>query len=186
MKQFFQCKLALHFNTRSKAIEVEELIEAETEEEAKSKIMASTQDAILHPKKTVYIYSKEQEKYVPVVYDAEESDSRLASVDILSVKMSNICCFWGCPGKSIYIAKAYIDFISVKSIQYIAIGAKDFKEAYEILTASFLNPHEIANQLVLKKHLEFITELDYKHFSYDITSFNKSKLSMTSTPDKEV
>lgn len=168
MKKFFQCKLTLHFNTRSKAIQVEELIEAETEDEAKNKIMASTQDAILHPKKAVYIYSKDQEKYVPVVYDAEETHSRLTSVNILSVKVSNICCFWGSPGKSIYIAKAYIDFISVKSIQYIAIGAKDFKEASEILTASFINPHEIASQLVLKKHLELITEFDYEHFSYDI------------------
>ena len=58
MKQFFQCKLALHFNTRSKAIEVEELIEAETEDEAKNKIMASTQDAILHPKKGMLVRKK--------------------------------------------------------------------------------------------------------------------------------
>lgn len=185
MKKFFQCKLALHFNTRSKAIQVEELIEAETEDEAKDKIMASTRDAILHPKKTVYIYSKDQDNYVPIECDAEKDDSRLASVEILSVKLSSICCFWGSPSESIYIAKAYIDFISVKSIQYIAIGAKDFKEAYEIINVSFADPHEIVSQLVLKKHLELITEADYEHFSYEITNLKKSKLSMISTSDEE-
>lgn len=185
MKKYFQCKLGLHYNTRSKAIQVEELIEAETEDEARDKIMALIQYTILHPKKTVYTYSKEQDKFVSIVYDAEESDSRLISADILSVKVSNICCFWGSPSERVYIAKAYMDFISVKSIQYIAIGAKDFKNAYKILSESFDNPREIAQQLLLKQQLEFITEADYEHFSYDIVSLQRSKMSLLSTSDKE-
>lgn len=78
-----------------------------------------------------------------------------------------------------------MDFISVKSIQYIAIGAKDFKNAYKILSESFDNPREIAQQLLLKQQLEFITEADYEHFSYDIVSLQRSKMSLLSTSDKE-
>ena len=178
MRNFFQCKLDLHYNTKPKAVKLDVLIEAENEELAKDKVNSFYQDVILHPQKTIYLYSEEQQKYVPVVCDAEETDSRLTSVDILSVKMSNICCFWGNQSKSIYIAKVYIDFISVKSIQHIAIGATDFKEAYEIIAASFVKPHEIASQLVLEKHLKLITEADYEHFYYDVTSFEKSKLKM--------
>ncbi len=185
MRNFFQCKLDLHYNTRSKPVQLDVLIEVENEELAKEKVKSFYQDAILHPKKTVYIYSKAQDNYVPIECDADKDDCRLTSVDIRSVKLSSICCFWGSPSETIYIAKAYIDFISVKSIQYIAIGAKDFKEAYEIINVSFANPHEIASQLVLKKHLELITEADYEHFSYDITNLKKSKLSMISTSDEE-
>lgn len=183
MKKYFQCKVELHYNTKSKAVPLEVIIEAETESEAHDGVMAYYHDIILHPKKTVYVYNKEQENYLPVECDAEENDSRVISVDILSVKLSNICCFWGNPKGRIYIIKVSIDFISVKSMQQIAIGANSFKEVCAVLSESFEDSRNIAQQLVIEEHLKCITDYDYEHFSYDVTSLQRSKIGFISIDD---
>ena len=174
MKTFYRVKFKFIYNTRPKGIQVEALVAAESEDEACDILNKQVQNAISNPKKTTYVYSKEEDNYIPIITDAEEDDSRLISVEIISVKESTICCFWGNPDTYLYLAKIGAVYISFKIIQNIAIGANDFDEAYNIIKNAFKDPKYVAKQLISKK----ISDYDCNHATFDIYSIKRSKLSV--------
>lgn len=174
MKTFYRVKQKLSYNTSPKGIQVELLVAAESEDEVYDILNKRTQEVISNPKKTTYVYSKEEDRNIPILTDAEEDDSRLISAEIISIKDSSICCFWGNPDTNLYLAQIGADYISVKTIQNIAIGANDFDEAYNIIKNAFKDSKYVAKQLIPKK----ISEYDCNHASFDIYSINKSKLSV--------
>ena len=128
----------------------------------------------------MYKFSKEADKYVPIILDAGIGDERLISIEIISVKESTICCFWGNRNAPIYLAKIGADYtsvnISINAIQNIAIGANDFDEAYSIIKNTFKDDQYVAKQLFSKK----ISDYDCNHATFYIYSIKKSKLSVIS------
>lgn len=176
MTKFYQAKVALGYNNSAKSKVCELLIEAETEQMAYDTINSHFKQVIAHPTKTVYIYSKEVDNYVCVEEDVSESDCYLISADVVSMKESNIVCFWGSSKERVYILKLAVDFICYKSESYIAVGGRDFNEVVDIITKAFSDSRRMAMLFVSGKYIKSITDYDYENADFDVTSLKRSDL----------
>lgn len=83
------------------------LVSGESEDDVRTIISSHYDYEIAHPKRIEYRYSKEADDYVRHEFDAYPEDHRTVSIDILSVKLSKVCFFWGSPNAPIYVAKLY-------------------------------------------------------------------------------
>ena len=151
---------------------------SESPEEARIKTENHFQQIIIHPKKTQYVFSKEENNYTHVITDAEPDDFRLIKADIISIKYSPICCFWGDEDTYLYVAKIKADFGFIKTIQNVAIGANDFDEAYNVIKKSFADKNHIASELLPKKYLSALAHSAGEDLLYDIDYLKRSNLSV--------
>ena len=174
MKIFYSVKQKLFFNTSPKGRTIEVLVSADSEKSALDLLNKHTQNAISNPKKTTYVYSKEEDRYIPIVTPAGEDDCRLISSEVILIKETSICCFLGNPEGYVYLAKIRADYISIKSISDVAIGAKDFDEAYCIIKNAFKDPKFMAKLLISKE----VSDQDCENASFDIDSIKTTQFSV--------
>lgn len=178
MKTFFRVKINLIYNLSPKGTAIECLVRSETPEEARIKTENHFQQIIIHPKKTQYVFSKEENNYIRVITDAEPDDYRLIKADIIYIKDSPICCFWGDNDSNLYIARIFADFGRIKTKQYVAIGANDFDEAYNVIKKAVANKNHIASELLSKKFLSTHADYAEEDLLYYIDYLKRSNLSV--------
>ena len=177
MKTFFCVKIKLLFNLSPKEKSFECLVCSETQERARIKTENHFQQMILHPQKTQYVFSNEEKNYIRVITEAGPDDFRLIKADIISIKDSPICCFWGDNDSNLYVAKIKADFGRIKTKQYVAIGAPDFDEAYNVIKKAITDKKYFASELLPKKYLSTHADYTVKDLQYYIDYIKRSNLS---------
>lgn len=163
------------------------LVIGESEDDIRTIISSYYDYEIAHPKRIEYRYSKEADDYVRHEFDADPEDHRAVSIDILSVKLSKVCFFWGNSAAPIYIAKLYgsssfadratldnnLPLFAAFKID-VAIGAKDFREAYEIIRSNFSDMSRMLCKIFSKETIDIVGYFDNDKSKYDILSLRRS------------
>lgn len=163
------------------------LVAGESEDDVRTIISLHYEYEIAHPKRIVYRYSKEADDYVRHEFDADPEDHRAISIDILSVKLSKIRFFWGNSAAPIYIAKLYGSSSFADRVNLdnnlplyaafkidIAIGAKNFSEAYDIIRSNFSDMSSMLCKIFSKETIDRVGYFYNDKSEYDILSLRRS------------